>query len=208
MENNKQPIIAKKTILRNLFLSALIGGFIVVTAVLPAEYGIDPSGLGKAMGFSKLYIPESGEVVKAIEEPVKQQKHRAIGLKNVGSPEKVGRPSNAELPIANEQYAFREDAVKITIPAHKGIEYKIKVKQLGFMKYSWTTENEELFLDFHGEPADSKGFYESYAVCYSDNMGGSFIAPFEGKHGWYFKNNQDKDVEVSINLKGNYQLIQ
>ena len=38
-------------------------------------------------------------------------------------------------------------------------------------------------------------------------MAGSFIAPYEGKHGWYFKNKSNQDIEVSINLTGEYQLI-
>ena len=36
-------------------------------------------------------------------------------------------------------------------------------------------------------------------------MGGTLTAPFEGKHGWYFKNLIDNDVVVVIKLiKGKY----
>jgi hypothetical protein len=38
-------------------------------------------------------------------------------------------------------------------------------------------------------------------------MAGSFIAPYEGKHGWYFKNKSNADIEVTINLTGEYQLL-
>ena len=37
-------------------------------------------------------------------------------------------------------------------------------------------------------------------------MIGTFLAPFEGRHGWYFKNNTNKDIVVSLRVKGQYLL--
>jgi hypothetical protein len=37
-------------------------------------------------------------------------------------------------------------------------------------------------------------------------MAGTFLAPFEGKHGWFFRNNGDQDVTVTLRLKGQYSL--
>ncbi len=37
-------------------------------------------------------------------------------------------------------------------------------------------------------------------------MAGTLIAPFEGQYGWYFKNNANEDIVVTIYLKGQYLL--
>ena len=204
MTNTDNPKVNKYIIIRNLILSFIIGGFILIIAVLPAEYGIDPIGAGKVLGFEKLYIKEQPQ--KA--QPVKQIKRRLVKLSHIGSPESVTRPDNATLPTAKDKLPQRTDEIKVVVPANRGIEYKFWAKQLGHLKYSWHTQNNEtLFLDFHGEPKDSKAFYESYAVCYSNNMGGTFLVPFTGKHGWYFKNNTDKDITVLIKIKGEYKLM-
>ena len=38
-------------------------------------------------------------------------------------------------------------------------------------------------------------------------MTGTLIAPFEGIHGWYFRNKNKEDVIVNLKLKGQYELF-
>ena len=49
-------------------------------------------------------------------------------------------------------------------------------------------------------------YFESYTIANSNNMVGTFFAPYEGKHGWFFRNTSDEDVEVNLRLKGQYAL--
>lgn len=196
--------VEKKTIVKSLILSILIGGFIVVAAVLPAEYGVDPLGLGKAIGFSKLYVNKSATELQTVAATAVN--HKKITINNVGSPSNVERPKNALLPEMKEKQAVRSDEISVVVPAQQGIEYKFQAKQLGKVEYEWSTEQGELYIDFHGEPKNAKGFYESYTVCYSNNMGGMLLVPFTGKHGWYFRNNSDKDITVKIKLHGQYKI--
>jgi hypothetical protein len=37
-------------------------------------------------------------------------------------------------------------------------------------------------------------------------MVGTFLAPYEGKHGWFFRNTSNEDVTVNLRLKGQYTL--
>ena len=41
-------------LLRSTALAALIAGGLLVTTVLPAEYGIDPTGIGRALGLTPM----------------------------------------------------------------------------------------------------------------------------------------------------------
>lgn len=211
MNNSDNPIVSKRKLVRNLIVSVVVGTLILLVAVLPAEFGIDPLGAGKALGFSKLYVQQETEMsVDPGQLQVGQSAtvaHRKIILSNIGSSTNVSRPIAASLPVAQEKFAVRQDVINVLVPASKGIEYKIWAKQLGHFKYEWSTDQGELFLDFHGEPKVSEGFYDSYTVCYSNNMGGTFLVPFTGKHGWYFKNNSAKDITVTIKLDGEYELM-
>jgi hypothetical protein len=37
-------------------------------------------------------------------------------------------------------------------------------------------------------------------------MKGSFTAPFNGSHGWYWKNKTQQDVTVNLTVKGLYTI--
>jgi len=81
----------------------------------------------------------------------------------------------------------------------------------GKMKYEWTTANGEiLYFDFHGEVNQQEKvdevYFESFTIANSNNMVGTFLAPYEGKHGWFFRNNGNEDITVNFRLKGQYNL--
>ncbi|MFZ5972835.1 MAG: hypothetical protein ACOYXA_14710 [Bacteroidota bacterium] len=206
MNEITHPILSKKTILKAAVIAFAAALLIVLIAVLPAEYGIDPTGAGKLMGFSKLYQPEKSVVAEAAPVKVK-----VLKLEDAGSGPEVPKPAEANNPPPAQQYEEREDTVNITIPAGKGLEYKVYLLKYGKMKYEWGTDDGTAFFDFHGEVHEenpSKNvFYESYTVAYSNNMIGTFLAPFEGKHGWYFKNSGTTDMNVKLRMRGEYRLL-
>jgi len=49
MTTNEEPVMGNKQLIKYLIISILIGGFVLVTAILPAEYNIDPLGTGKLL---------------------------------------------------------------------------------------------------------------------------------------------------------------
>ncbi|WP_431165447.1 hypothetical protein [Tenacibaculum halocynthiae] len=207
MTTNNQSINNKRKILKSIILAFFIGTIVLLVAVLPAEYGIDLLGTGKLFGFSKLHKKE----VEMNKISTLSLNFKKITLNDVGSSTDILKPIEANNPPPKQQFLKREDVIKVIVPAKKGIEYKVKMLKYGSMKYEWSTTDKIVFTDFHGEvkqdnpPKDV--FYESYTVAYSNNMGGTLTAPFEGKHGWYFKNLIDNDVVVIIKLKGEYELF-
>lgn len=202
MKNKNQLIVSKKQLLKSIIIAFLIGGFVFLIAILPAEYGKDPLGTEKLFGFSKLYKKES----------VNRLDFKKIELKNIGSKPSIVKPSEANNPPPEKQLDIIQDSIIVKIPAKKGVEYKFKMLKYGSVKYEWYSQNKEIvFLDFHGEverKVPSKNvFYESYTVAYSNNMGGTFTAPFTGKHGWYFKNLSDQEITIIIKLQGQFKLF-
>ncbi|MGJ1361174.1 hypothetical protein ACR79B_07190 [Sphingobacterium spiritivorum] len=195
-------ILDKKSIIKQVIIALIIGAVLLVSAVLPAEYGIDPLGIGKVTGFSKLYVGDTGV------ETVAAGPHKILKIENVGSPADVAKPAAADNPAPATQLAERTDEVSVVIPAGEGLEYKINMLKHGELKYEWITDKGELYFDFHGEVKDNSNYFQSYTIAYANNMAGSLLAPFEGPHGWYFKNNSKEDITVKIKMKGQYLLKQ
>ncbi|TMM53349.1 hypothetical protein FEE95_20005 [Maribacter algarum] len=212
METTNQPSLSKKQLIKSVIIAAIIGAVVLVVAVLPAEYGRDLTGLGKVFGFDKLYVGQSEEenidgTLQVVPKNVKRLK-----LEKLGSGPDVVKPSEAQSPPPEKQLEIRSDAITIVVPSGKGLEYKFKALKLGSVKYDWSTsKNDIVYIDFHGEVHEENPpeqvFFESYTLAHSNNMAGTFTAPFDGKHGWYFRNRNVFDVTITLNLEGQYELL-
>jgi len=213
MDNSNQPVLNKKQLLKSVLWAFVIGAIVLVTAVLPAEYGIDPLGTGKLFGFSKLYMGDTPKDSTDNASITLDTDVELLKLKKLGSPPSVTKPIESNDPPPSEQFGQRSDTIRVLVAAGKGIEYKFEVLKHGSVKYDWNTSaNNIVYIDFHGEVYQEhppeEVFYESYALAYSNNMAGTFTAPFKGKHGWYFRNKNDTDVTVTIHLQGQYELLE
>lgn len=205
------PSLARGKIVKALLLALILALIILVTAVLPAEYGIDPLGTGKLLGFSRLYQPQAETKTNSLGETTLQQSHPILKMEDAGSGPDVLKPTEADDPAPEKQLAERGDSIQVKVPAGKGIEYKIYMLKYGEIKYEWKTDKGIVFFDFHGDVKLKKpgknNYFKSYTVAYADNMIGTMLAPFEGNHGWYFQNKGKADMIVNIRLKGEYTLL-
>lgn len=157
------------SLVKATIISLIIAIIALVFFILPAEYNIDPTGMGKRLGLTVFN-----------EQPI--------------SP-------------TTENIEDDKDSVVITIPAGRGIEYKLAMKQFQKVSYEWSTNEGKVFVDLHGEPkGDTSGYFESYTIATVNKMKGSFTAPFEGSHGWYWKNKSGKAVEVKLSFSGQYTI--
>lgn len=180
-EEMSHPIQSKAVLIRATLLAAALAFFCLIFAILPAEYGIDPSGVGQRLGLTKLSEIE------------------ADGGTEAASPVTT---DNAE------GSSYREDTKTITVQPGAGLEYKFHLLSGDAMKFNWGTSGGELFFDFHGEPkGDKTGFFESYAVSTSKAVRGTFTAPFTGSHGWYWKNKGHNPVVITLKTGGSYEVI-
>lgn len=212
MSDSNPQVLNKKQLLKSVLIALVVGGIVLVGAVLPAEYGMDPLGTGKLFGFDKLYVAETNDNSDGLQA-IPIMDFETIELSKLGSPASIPKPGASEDPVPAEQMMNRADTIKIKVPAGKGLEYKFKSLKMGSVKYDWATSDKAIvYIDFHGEVYEenppAEVFYESYTVAYSNNMAGTFTAPFKGKHGWYFRNKNKTDVTVTLHLIGQYELLE
>jgi hypothetical protein len=176
----EHTVQSKKTLLKASAFAALLAAIVFIVAILPAEFGIDPTGLGKVMRLTQL----AGQAPSA-------------------------QAATTQATTTKQTLPDREDSVDITIPAGEGLEYKFYLASGETMRYGWSTKGDELlFFDFHGEPqGDTTGYFESYTVSTVNNVRGSFTASFEGSHGWYWENKSYRNIVVTLNTEGSYKII-
>jgi hypothetical protein len=180
-----------KGLLARLLISAVVGGIIVMGAVLPAEFHLDPTGFGRISGLLALSGPAGPPVVNKAPEADPA----------TGPEPKL--PKNAWF-FPGE---FRSDTIKIPLKPDGELEYKVQMKPGGVLVYSWETDQGMAYYDFHGEPTnDPKNATRYREEQEVKNSHGGFVAPFEGIHGWYWLNLTGKTQVITLKMSGYYQL--
>ena len=192
-------------LLRATALAFLIGGVLLVTTILPAEYGIDPTGIGRLLGLDALSstsvepeVTPTGAVV-----PVPGQDRNADAVSNAaaafGASEKQSFATEATSPAEG---AIRQDAMTVELLPGKGVEVKALLKSGEGFTYQWTA-SADVAVDMHGEREGVKNVWTSYAVEKAQReAAGTFVAPFDGTHGWYWLNRGTTHVVVTVSVSG------
>jgi hypothetical protein len=163
----------------------LVAGLLLVTVVLPAEFAVDPLGVG-----AKLGLLELGQVGRQVE---------ALNAN-------AGQASQAALIVPQEK-SFNHETVDFTLEPHGSIEYKYRLDKGESLLFSWTA-TAPVSYEFHAEPDGApRGYAQSYEKASGrSNASGTLTAPFPGIHGWYWENPTDQRVTVTLSSAGFYNL--
>jgi hypothetical protein len=162
-----------------------VAAALLVTVVLPAEYGVDPLGTGRAMGLTALAGPAASSAV-AITAPTGPE----------GVPTAVG-------PIAHYHGAYRMDSVDLVIGPYEFVEYKYRLEKGASMLYSWHA-TAAVVHDMHGEADGATAHEESFDKEARRGADGAFTAPFSGIHGWFWENPGAEPITVTLTSSGFY----
>jgi len=174
---------SKGAIVKATVIALAVALLILFTAVLPAEYGIDPLKTGAALGL--------------------------IGLSKTSDTATAGRATPVQTGIYTSQpKIYKVDSEDLALAPGEGVEIKYHMQKGAVMVYGWKATGKVQF-EFHGEP-DQKprpDYFESYELDDKggqDHSYGSFIAPTTGIHGWFWENKGDKDVQIHLTTAGFY----
>jgi hypothetical protein len=170
---------------RATLLAAGAAAVILVTTVLPAEYGIDPTGIGGALGLTAMGLTKQAAPAGATQETV------AAG---------ADLPESTTLPDGSTQ-------LRIVLRPYQGREAKATMKAGQSYTWRWATDGAKVEYEQHGDPenAVSEDDYTSYDKGESAGASGTFRASFTGRHGWYWKNNGNKPVVITATAKGEFE---
>ena len=105
-------------------------------------------------------------------------------------------------PLSAATISPRTDTLTLTIAPGKGVQVRTQVDAGQGFVFLWTA-TADLFMDMHGEPAESAETYTAYAIGAKQRQAsGTFVAPFTGKHGWYWQNPSLVPVTVKVVVTG------
>lgn len=174
-------VAPKGTLLKASGIALLIASIVLATVVLPAEYGIDPVGTGKVTGLINMAEPSGATVVP--------------------------RAAAADGPVATRSAGYKVDAIEFALLPGNAVEYKYHLDAGATMLYTWKA-SAPLEFDLHTEPdqggADASDSFE--AGTKADGHG-SYVAPYAGIHGWYWKNTSETEtVKIVLQTAGFYSV--
>ena len=186
-------------------------GAIVVTVlfILPAEYGIDPTGIGEKIGLTRLAgvaAPEIDAEPRIVEGTFPQVS--PDDEFDFYEPETLGDPFSR-----THDAPFRSASMVISLEAYEQVEVKAIMDQGDALVYSWRlTEGDAIYSDFHADPLQVELYPELYWVRYLEREGsaatGSLVAPFRGHHGWYWLNIEENPVKVELEVRGYFESLE
>lgn len=173
---------------RNKLMLGIVGAVLVaiialVAFILPAAYGIDPTGAGRALGITKAAEPEMSE-------------------EQIRGARRSGVLTLSEQPLQRQEW---EDEWEVVLAPYEGIELKYTLEEGAAMDFEWVA-TDEVEYDLHSHPFEGgTELTEGYALGQGERMQGRYVAAFSGLHGWYWQNRTLEDVTVTVRAAGPIQ---
>jgi hypothetical protein len=206
---------SSKQLLRSTAIAVVAAAGILVTIVLPAEYGIDPTGIGRPLGLTQMGEIKTQLAAEAAADRAASQPQPPPATVAPARPDQRSSllgTAMARLFIgsaaAQAAPAARNDETTISLRPNQGLEVKLDMRQGTRVTYTWSATGPVNF-DLHGEPPNPpRNFSHSYRNGRgSSGEQGDFTAAFDGTHGWFWRNRSGRDVTVTLRTSGDYQRI-
>jgi hypothetical protein len=181
-------------------VALIVAAIVLVVAVLPAEYGIDPTGLGRAMGLTELNAPAS-RTIEVRDVLGGNERVREVEIPAFNEPVPLPNPAVHQV----EERPIQTRTLTLTLEEGQQTEIKTVLKASKVIVYHWETDGGLVYTDLHGhDPAAGQEFFVRYR---EDQEGatqatGSLVAPFDGEHGWYWLNLHDGPVTITLTITG------
>ena len=207
-------------LLKSTLGAAIAAGMILTFVWLPAEYGIDPIGVGKVLGLTKMgnikeQLHAEGDAdtaaakmnqtgvldLNASEINLKldaiQSQLNAIALS-------VGVTSiTADKPAAQIAVTAWRDEVDYSLEPGEGIELKLTMDKGATVEFEWSANGSILNHDTHGDGDGQSISYEKGRSV--PEQTGQLIAAFTGNHGWFWRNRTSDPVVITLRTRGAYK---
>ena len=223
MYNNQRPDLSELPssgqLLRSTLIALIAAGVLLVTVVMPAEYAIDPTGVGRLLGLTQM-----GELKQTLAEEAATEAQppaeAALAEPAATTPDKdelvaaqaEPAPAAAPTPAQPEppKVATQQHEVNLTLKPNQATEIKLEMKQGAKANFHWTANGGRLNYDTHGDPYKApKGFYHGYGKGKNaPELQGELVAAFDGKHGWFWRNRTNETVKLTLRTDGEYITIE
>lgn len=195
---------SSRRLIQSTAIAFTVAGALLATTVLPAEYGIDPTGIGSVLGLTQMGQIKASRSAEAAADA------KAAAAPSVATP---AAPVLAPAPAASAVQGARapsgkSDEMTITLRPGQGAEIKLDMRKGDQVAFLWQTSGGAVNFDTHGDPVNApKNFYHGYGKGREGSVKGTLQAAFDGQHGWFWRNRGKADVSVTLKTQGQYSAI-
>ena len=201
---SRADLPTSRQLVRSTLIALAAAAAILLTIVLPAEYAIDPTGVGRFLG-----LAEMGDIKSQLAKEAEQDRLRD----STGSPPASGKQSGSGAQFfaglfvkqAAAQTAVKLDETVLTLKPGEGVEIKLVMKRGAKADFSWNVTGGNVNFDLHGDGGGRNISYEKGRGVSSAK--GVLEASFDGNHGWFWRNRGAANVTVTLRTSGDYSEI-
>jgi hypothetical protein len=203
-----------RQLIRSTIIAAVSAVVLLYTVVLPSEYGVDPTGIGRVLGLTEMGEIKTRLAKEAAEDAAATQASLSDPAAAAGNEQSASTAPVATTPIQTPaaqsvsetgSTATWRDEMTFTLAPGQGTEIKLKMKEGDRALYSWAVKGGVVNYDTHGDALGRSISYEKGRGVASDE--GELIAAFSGNHGWFWRNRGEADVTVVLKTGGAYSDI-
>ncbi|ARN72941.1 hypothetical protein [Oceanicoccus sagamiensis] len=212
MYNSEYPQDHQLPTSKQLFISTLgaiaLALVLLVTAILPAEYGIDPTGTGKLLGLTQM-----GEIKTQLEQESLADNAAPITVETpeVESVAAELTAAPAIVPAAPVEQAviaavIPQERISVTLAPGEAAEIKLVMNKDDTVNYHWQVDTGHVNYDTHADNPSTRyhGYNKGKAVTEDK---GILTAAFDGKHGWFWRNRSKEIVTVDLQVEGQFSEV-
>lgn len=181
---SRAELPTSRRLLRSTVIAFLVAVAILVAVVLPAEYGVDPTGVGRWLG-----LTEMGEIKQQLAAEV----------------EHVPAPSASIAEPPPEEPASWREVRTLTLAPAEGDSIKLVMQAGDTVTYEWSVDRGHLNSDLHTDDGPGGKAHHYRQGRAESSADGEFSAISDGVHGWFWRNRSDESVTMTLRLKGAYQ---
>lgn len=214
---------SSKQLLKSTGIAAVVASAVLVFTVLPAEYGVDPTGVGSLLGLTEMGRIKMQLAEEAAADAAQDADAEAPALASAEPPpvapavpeSQAPTPAaTAPAPLAqapapavsvapSAKPAAASDEMTFTLEPDEGFEIKLVMVKGAKASFEWFTDGPGVNYDTH---ADGKGIkYHGYGKgTDTPHQQGELVAAFDGNHGWFWRNRNEEPVTVTLKTKGDY----
>lgn len=229
MYNNDIPsrseLPSTMTLIRSTIIAAISATVILVTVVLPAEFGIDPTGIGRIAGLQKMgeikvsLAAEAAAETNAEATPA-EQTPKVPEQTEIAQPAQVPEAETVTETVAEPAETLstalataalpkirQSHEMTITLVPNEGREIKVALQKGKKVRYEWWTDKGRANYDIHGDSEELNIDYHNYSKGSEKRSEGTLEAAFDGYHGWFWRNRTNETLSVTIRTTGEYTEI-
>ncbi len=192
-------------LLKSTGIAAAVASVLLVTVVLPAEYGVDPTRIGSVFGLTEMGRIKQ-QLAKEAEADAAADAAAVDAVPVAASPSPVAPAGTvpASAPAATPNVG-RTDETVLTLQPDQGAEIKLVMEEGATARFTWTSSGGKINFDTH---ADRPGVsYHGYGKGSSQREEGVLTAAFTGSHGWFWRNRTGQPVTITLKTSGAYTEI-